>query len=71
LSALSTVPGAELQRSWILTSPEGHGHLPTDILTELGLAFPEGYEEVARARTSFMNEEQILWRPRIAKAPPA
>jgi hypothetical protein len=64
LSALSTVPGAELRRSWILTSPEGQGHLPTDILNELGLAFPDGYEEVARAQTSYMNEEQILWRPR-------
>jgi hypothetical protein len=71
LSVLSTVPGPELRRSWILTSPEGRGHLPTDILTELGLAFPDGYEEVARARTSYMNEEQILWRPRSAKAFPA
>jgi hypothetical protein len=71
LSVLSTVPGADLRRSWILTSPEGRGHLPTDILNELGLAFPDGYEEAARARTSYMNEEQILWRPRSAKALPA
>lgn len=71
LNVLSTVPGAELRRSWILTSPEGRGHLPTDILNELGLAFPDGFEEVARARTSYMNEEQILWRPRGAKAFPA
>jgi hypothetical protein len=71
LTALSTVPGAELRRSWILTSPEGHAHLPTDILNELGLPFPDGYEEVAHARTSYMNEEQILWRPRSAEALPA
>jgi hypothetical protein len=71
LSALSTVPSAELRRSWILTSPEGHAHLPTDILNDLGLAFPDGYEEVARAHTSFMKEEHILWRPRSAKARPA
>ena len=69
LSALSTVPSAELRRSWILTSPGGHAHLPTDLLNDLGLAFPDHYEEVARAQTSFMNEEQILWRPRSAEAP--
>ena len=71
LRALSTVPSAELRRSWILTSPEGHAHLPTDILNDLGLDFPNGYEEVARAQTSYMNEEQILWRPRSAEASPA
>jgi hypothetical protein len=71
LHALSTVRSAELRRSWILTAPEGHAHLPTDILNDMGLEFPDNYEEVARAQTSFMNEEQILWRPRSAKAPPA
>jgi hypothetical protein len=71
LHALSTVPSAELRRSWILTAPGGHAHLPTDILNDVGLEFPDDYEEVARAQTSFMNEEHILWRPRSAKAPPA
>jgi hypothetical protein len=64
---LSTVPGLELQRSWILTAPAGHAHLPTDILKDLGLEFPDDYEEVTRAQTGFMNEVQILWRPRSAK----
>jgi hypothetical protein len=71
LHALTTVPSAELRRSWILTAPAGHAHLPTDILNDVGLEFPDNYEEVARAQTSFMNEEHILWRPRSAKAPPA
>jgi hypothetical protein len=70
LGVLSTVPSAEMRRSWILTSPEGHAHLPTDILNDLGLVFPDHYEEVARARSSFMDEEQILWRPRGPEAPP-
>jgi hypothetical protein len=69
--ALSTVSSDELERAWIFTSPGGHGSLPTDILRDLGLQFPDRYEEVARARTSFLNEEQILWRPRTAEAPPA
>ena len=69
LHVLSAVPGAELRRSWILTSPQGHAHLPTDILSDLGLGFPDQYEEVARAQTGYLNEEQILWRPRSAKAP--
>jgi hypothetical protein len=69
--ALSTVPSAELRRSWILSAPGGHGHLPTDILNDLGLEFPDNYEEVARAPTSFMNEGHILWRPRSTQAPPA
>jgi len=70
-TALSAVPSAELRRSWILTSPGGHAHLPTDILDDLGLDFPNGYKEVARAQTSYMNEEQILWQPRSAEASPA
>lgn len=70
LHVLSTVPSDELRRSWILTSPGGHAHLPTDLLNDIGLAFPDGYEEVAHAQTSYLNEEQILWRPRNAKAPP-
>jgi hypothetical protein len=67
LHALSAVPSAELRRSWILTAPAGHGHLPTDILNDVGLDFPDDYEEVAHAQTSFLNEQQILWRPRSAK----
>jgi hypothetical protein len=66
VNSLSAVPIAELRRSWILTSPQGHAHLPADILYDLGLNFPDGYEEVARAQTNYMNEEQILWRPRSA-----
>jgi hypothetical protein len=68
LHAISQVPRAKLQQSWILTAPAGHDFLPIDILTTLGLRFPDEYEEVARARTSFMDEEHILWRPRSAKA---
>jgi hypothetical protein len=71
LHALSTVLSADLRRAWILTSPEGHGHLTTDILNDIGLKFPDNYEEVARAQTSFMSSEHILWRPRSAQAPPA
>jgi hypothetical protein len=71
LHALSTVPSAELRRSWILTAPGGHANLPTDILNDIGLEFPDNYEEVAHAQTSYLNEEQILWRPRSARAPPA
>jgi hypothetical protein len=71
LHALSTVPSAELRRAWIMTAPGGHAHLPTDILNDIGLKFPDEYEEVARARTSFMNAEHILWRPRRVEAPPA
>jgi hypothetical protein len=67
LHAISQVPCAKLQQSWILTAPAGHGALPTDILTAVGLRFPDDYEKVAHARTSFMNEEHILWRPRSAK----
>jgi hypothetical protein len=71
LSILSKVPSVELRRSWILTSPGEHATLPTDILNDVGLRFPDDYEEVARARTSFMNAEHILWRPRGAEAPAA
>ena len=71
LHVLSAVPSAELRRSWILTAPGGHANLPTDILNDLGLEFPDNYEEVVRAKTSYLKEEQILWRPRSAKAPPA
>jgi hypothetical protein len=65
---LSAVPAAELRRAWILTSPDGHAPLPTDILNDLGLRFPDSYEEVARAQTGYLKEEQILWRPRSPKA---
>lgn len=61
---LATVPKDELRRAWILTSPGGHGYLPTDILTDIGLKFPDDYEEVARGTTTFMNALHILWRPR-------
>ncbi|MCP3384597.1 hypothetical protein NLM31_29915 [Bradyrhizobium sp. CCGUVB4N] len=64
LYVLSTVPRDQLRHAWILTSPGGHGYLPTDILTDLGLKFPDDYEEVARGTTSFMNSLHILWRPR-------
>ncbi|MBW5435838.1 hypothetical protein FXB41_13905 [Bradyrhizobium canariense] len=60
---LSTIPRAELRRAWILTSPGGHGYLPTDILTDLGLKFPDDYEEVARGTTTYMNATHLLWRP--------
>jgi hypothetical protein len=68
--ALSTVPSVDLRRSWILTAPSGHGHLPTDILNDVGLRFPDDYEEVTHAQTSFMSEQQVLWRPRESGAPP-
>ncbi len=68
LHAISKVPSAKLQQSWILTAPAGQDSLPTDILKTLGLRFPDEYEEVVRARTSFKNEEHILWQPRSARA---
>jgi hypothetical protein len=57
LLALSTVPGTELRRSWILTAPAEHARLPTDILNDPGLEFPDDYEEVAHAQASHLNEE--------------
>jgi hypothetical protein len=66
LHALSTVASPDLRRSWILTGPGGHAPLPTDILNDIGLNFPDDYDEAARARTGFLNEEHILWRPRGA-----
>ena len=63
---LSSVSRADLRRAWVLTSPRGHDHLPTDILNDIGMAFPDDYEEVARAPTGFLSEEHILWRPRRA-----
>jgi hypothetical protein len=68
---LASVPGPELRRSWILTAPGGHGEVPSDVLNDVGLAFPDHYVEVARAKTGYMNEEQILWRPRNAETTPA
>jgi hypothetical protein len=68
--ALSQFPRDTLQRSWILTAPAGHRPLPPDTLKDIGLSFPEGYQEVARARTGFADEIHILWRPRSGQTPP-
>jgi hypothetical protein len=64
LHALSQVPAEKLRRSWILTAPSGHEPLPVDILASVGLNFPDGYQEVTRAQTSFVKETHVLWRPR-------
>jgi hypothetical protein len=68
--ALSQVPRDTLLRSWILTAPAGHRPLPLDTLKDIELPFPDGYEEVARARTGYANEVHVLWRPRANRAPP-
>jgi len=66
--ALAQMPRDTLIRSWILTAPAGHGRLPLDTLKDIGLSFPDGYQEVAQARTGFANEVHILWRPRMGQS---
>ena len=68
LHVLSEIPPDKLRRSWILTAPNGHRSLPLDVLAAVGLQFPNEYEEVARAETSYKNEVHVLWRPRTGNA---
>ena len=67
LHLLSETPADKLRASWILTAPKGHRALPLDVLQGIGLQFPNAYEEVVRARTSYMDEVHVLWRPRTTK----
>lgn len=63
LHALRLEPETSLRRAWVLTSPTGRSQLPSTLLRDLGLPFPEGYLAVAQLKTGYRSEAQILWRP--------
>jgi hypothetical protein len=62
-SALKMVSSSTLHDSWVLTAPEGKRRLSSEILSRLGLDFPDAYKAVGKLRTGHRNEKQVLWRP--------
>lgn len=67
--ALSMAEHDVLKSAWVLTAPRGSLKIPPDVLTSVGLSFPDDYTIVGsvttehRYRSSHRNEEQFLWRP--------
>jgi hypothetical protein len=62
-SVLSYWPDGTLEEAWILTS-DGYRELPTQLLNEYGLNFPDGYEQVVTIHLQINNGISIsLWKP--------
>jgi hypothetical protein len=62
-AALAMVSICRLRVAWILTAPGGSREISSEILSQLGLDFPNAYETIAKLRTGYRDEEQVLWRP--------
>jgi hypothetical protein len=63
LAALDMVSNSTLHVAWVLTAPGGSRGLSSEILSYLGLDFPDSYKAVGKLRTGHRNEEQVLWSP--------
>ena len=57
------VSNSTLHVAWVLTAPGGSRGLSSEILSHLGLDFPDSYKAVGKLRTGHRNEEQVLWSP--------
>jgi hypothetical protein len=60
---LRMVSRGDLNRAWILSSPDGHARLHESLLAELGLTFPVQYQSVTEVVTGIRSEKQFLWKP--------
>jgi len=65
---LALAPRADLDRAWILTRDDTANNDGRRVLRSLSLAFPEGYETVARAQIGGRDSGQTLWKPKSATA---
>jgi len=61
--ALQSVNKHDLKRAWVLRAPNGRGRIDDEVLTSLGLQFPEKYVKVGEIRRFRKNELQQLWIP--------
>ncbi|MGD2117446.1 MAG: hypothetical protein PVG66_03745 [Chromatiales bacterium] len=62
---LQAVPKDELEQAWILIAPQGKRRNDLSVLNEVGLDFPDNYEEVGPLLTGHRHELQILLKPKI------
>ncbi|MDQ0134141.1 hypothetical protein J2T08_002059 [Neorhizobium galegae] len=51
-AALDHVPCEEIVEAWVLFEPDGPRSIPTELMSSLGTAFPQGYQEVGTWRTA-------------------
>ncbi len=51
-AALLLTPCQDIATAWVLLEPTGPRHIPTTLLTDLGMNFPESYERVGMWQTA-------------------
>ena len=61
---LSSISYDKLKNAWILTAPGGIRSLDLNLLSKLGLNFPEDYDKVTTLFLKSRNEIQELWKPK-------
>lgn len=61
---LSSISYDKLKNAWILTAPGGIRSLDLNLLSKLGLNFPEDYDKATTLFLKSRNEIQELWKPK-------
>ena len=61
---LSSISYDKLKKAWVLTAPGGIRTLDLNLLSKLGLNFPEDYDKVTTLFLKSRNEIQELWKPK-------
>ncbi len=54
-------PADALQAAWIITS-NGDRSVPSSVLADVGLSFPQGYTPIIEVTSPIFNEQHTLWR---------
>ncbi|RMG89428.1 MAG: hypothetical protein D6712_01695 [Chloroflexi bacterium] len=54
-------PANTLQAAWVITS-NGDRSIPSSILADVGLSFPQGYTPIIEVTSPIFNEQHTLWR---------
>jgi len=60
----SKLPEQDRQTAWLLVPDDAHPGIPLNLLSSIGIKFPEGYVPVTTVPIPYINAEATLYRPK-------
>jgi hypothetical protein len=60
----SKLPEQDRQTAWLLVPDDAHPGIPLNLLSSIGIKFPEGYVPVTSVPIPYINAEATLYRPK-------
>jgi len=60
----SKLPEQDRQTAWLLVPDDAHPGIPLNLLSSIGMKFPEGYVPVTTVPIPYINAEATLYRPK-------